>query len=143
MNIQVAYFSTTGNTRKVADSIAEALSIKALPISEWNESTVVDILFLGGAIYANHQHGLHSSMKTFIAGLDPKKIRAIAVFGTGFIHSDAVDRLRDLALARGINVVGESFFCLGRFTFFNLAHPNKQDLTDAADFAKRIVMRLS
>ena len=143
MNIHIAYYSATGNTRKVANRMAKAVSCMAESITSWKDSSTIDLLFLGAAVYANHGHGLHASMKAFISGLDSKKVKAVALFGTGFIHSDAIERMRDLAHSRGINVLGESFFCLGRFAFFNLGHPNAKDLRDAEDYAKRIVTRMS
>lgn len=139
MNVRVAYFSATGNTRKVAGAIARGAGCAEADIGAWSPEGQVDLLFLGGAVYANHGHGLHAALKDFVARLDPGCVKQVAVFGTGFIHSDAVARLKALIEARGIPVRAESFFCLGRFALFNLGHPSTKDLAAAEDFARRTV----
>ncbi len=139
MNVRVAYFSTTGNTRKIAGAIARGAGCVETELGGWKPGGRVDLLFLGGAVYANHEHGLHAALKDFIARLDPENVKEVAVFGTGFIHSDAVSRLRTLVEARGIPVRADSFFCLGRFALFNLGHPNAKDREAAEDFARRAV----
>lgn len=139
MNIQVSYYSATGNTRKVATAIASSLGTDAVDIASYAPGPEpVDILFLGAAVYATHDHGLHKNVKNFIAGLDPEHVKRVAVFGTGFIQSEALSMLRSLLDKRGIPVVEEGFFCLGRFTFFNMGHPNAKDIAEAGAFAKRI-----
>ena len=139
MNVRVAYFSATGNTRKVAGAIARGAGCVETEIGGWKPEGRVDLLFLGGAVYANHGHGLHAALKDFIARLDPASVNEVAVFGTGFIHSDAVSRLTSLVEARGIPVRQESFFCLGRFALFNLGHPNAKDLEAAEDFSRQAI----
>ena len=51
MKVEVRYFTRTGNTKKLADAISEALGVKAetvdAPLSE-----KADILFLGSSVYA-------------------------------------------------------------------------------------------
>ena len=139
MNIRVVYYSATGNTRKVATAIASAVGTKAVDIASYAPgSGPVDTLFLGAAVYANQDHGLHKMVKNFIAGLDPENVKRVAIFSTGFIQSEALLMLRDLLNARGIKLVEEGFFCLGRFTFFNMGHPNAKDSAEAVAFAKRV-----
>ena len=46
MKIAVRYYTKTGNTKRLAEAIAEAVGAEALPISEAVEEPV-DILFLG------------------------------------------------------------------------------------------------
>lgn len=139
MNIQVAYFSATGNTRKVALAIASELGVEAVGIDALaRASEPIDLLILGGAVYANHGHGLHASLKGFIDGLDPSKVRRAAVFATGFIHSEAIAMMRWRLAARKIPVADDSFFCLGRFALFNMGHPGAADLDSARAFAKRL-----
>lgn len=139
MNIQVAYFSATGNTRKVAQTIASELGVEAVSIDELAKgSEPIDLLVLGGAVYANHGHGLHASLKDFIDGLDPSRVRKAAVFATGFIHSEAIAMMRWRLASRKVQVADESFFCLGRFALFNMGHPGKADLDSAKAFARKL-----
>ncbi|MBU0929066.1 MAG: flavodoxin [Spirochaetes bacterium] len=136
MNVRVAYYSATGNTRKVAGAIADALGCEAVGIDAY-PADGVELLFLGAAVYATHGHGVHQAVKDFVAGLDPAMVGKVALFSTGFIQSEAIPILRGLLAARGIPVAEESFFCLGRFALFNLGRPNAVDLLAAAEFAKR------
>lgn len=138
MKVRVAYYSATGNTRKVAESMAGALGVTAESIGNGAEPGEADVLLIGGAVYATHDHGLHPRVKEFIAGLDAKKIRLAAVFATGFIQSDAVGILKNMLARHGIGVADESYFCKGRFAFFNLGHPGAADLEAAAIFARKI-----
>lgn len=139
MNAQVVFYSATGNTRKVAESIAAAIGCTATSIAKDSMAEgPVDLLFLGAAVYATHDHGLHASVKAFIDGLDPARIKQAAIFSTGFIQSEALAMMRSRLEARGIKVAAESYFCLGRFALFNLGHPNAKELGAAAAFAKKI-----
>ena len=51
MKIAVRYYTKTGNTKRLAEAIAEAVGAKALPIST-PIAEPVDILFLGNSYYA-------------------------------------------------------------------------------------------
>jgi flavodoxin len=138
MNTQVAYYSVTGNTRKVAEAIAASASCVLTTIGQDQfDGERIDLLFLGAAVYATHDHGVHAAVRKFIASLDPDKIKKVALFSTGFIQSEAIAMMRRLLEAKGLTVADESFFCLGRFTLFNLGHPNSKDLQAAAGFAKK------
>lgn len=139
MKVRVAYYSATGNTRKVAEKIAGALDCVATSIDAYPDDGTVDLLFLGGAVYATHGHGVHEAIRTFIAGLEPDKVKNVALFSTGFIQSEAIPGMRKLLESRGITVLPESYFCLGRFALFNLGHPNARELEGAAAFAKKLI----
>jgi len=137
MNVRVAYFSATGNTRKVAESMAGAIGCKATGIDAFADDGTVDLLFLGAAVYATHGHGVHEAVRKFIASLEPDRVKKVALFSTGFIQSEAIPGMRKLLEARGIAVLPESYFCLGRFALFNLGHPNALELEGAAAFARK------
>jgi len=140
MNVRVAYFSSTGNTRKVAEAIAKAAGCPVSPIDAFPDGMeAIDLLFLGAAVYATHDHGIHASMKRFIAELEPDKIKIVALFSTGFIQSEAISMMRRLLETRGIKVAADSFFCLGRFALFNMGHPNAKELGAAAEFTEKLL----
>ena len=138
MKARVVYYSVTGNTRKVAESMAEALGVTAESIGNGAEPGDADVLFIGAAVYATHDHGLHPRVKEFIAGLDAKQVGLAAVFATGFIQSDAVGLIRNLLTRQGIKVANDSYFCKGRFALFNMGHPNAKELEAAREFAKQV-----
>ena len=52
MNIKVVYHSRTGNTKKIAEAIAESVSASVETISENIKVDAIDILFLGDGVYA-------------------------------------------------------------------------------------------
>lgn len=137
MNVRVVYASQTGNTKKVAASIASALGIEAESVGEEGSAIEADLLFVGGAVYATHDHGIKPELASFIAGLDPHRIGKAAIFSTGF-QDRAFVILRGLLDAKGIPIVREHFFCKGKFLLFNVGHPGVADLEAARQFALQV-----
>jgi flavodoxin len=136
MNIKVFYWSMTGNTKKVAETMAQVLGCKAESILSSREPISADILFLGAAVYATFNHEVNPAISEFIERLDPAKIGKAVLFCTGFADT-AVNIMRGLFKKKGIPVAENSFFCKGKlFIFFNFGHPNVTDLENAKSFAK-------
>lgn len=50
MKVAVRYYSKSGNTKKLADAIAEALKTEAMDISH-EVNGEVDVLFMGSSVY--------------------------------------------------------------------------------------------
>jgi flavodoxin len=138
MRARVVYQSVTGNTKKVAEAIACAAGCAAEPVSAVTVSEPVDMLFLGASI---HGKDIDPSVKKFIEGLDPTLVRHVTVFSTGFEgHKEmAVGVMKDLLARRGVHVANKCYFCRGKFLFFNLRHPDAQDLTGAEEFARSVL----
>jgi flavodoxin len=136
---RIFYATQTGNTKKVANAMGEALGIPAEPVDSAGAGTRIaaDILFVGGAVYATYDHGIRPELTRFISGLDPAKIGKAVIFCTGF-EDRAVDIMKLLLEMKGIAVAKETFFCKGRFFLFNLGHPSPTDLERAMEFARRI-----
>lgn len=139
MNTKVVYHSTTGNTRKVAEAIARAVGCSAEPVDSADLSGSIDLLFIGGAIYATHDHKLHPSMSALIDKLNPDRIKRTVPFITYAFNNDALDQLRRLLKLKRLVVTDDCFKCKGKFLLFNRKHPDADDLRQAAEFAKRIV----
>lgn len=139
MNIAVRYHSRGGNTKKLADAIAQASGVQAgdcsVPISE-----AVDLLFLGASVYG---FGLDDATKDFILGLSPDKVKCVALFGTSAIvktgNQDMAKRLRE----KGISVAGQDFYCRGAFAVLHRGRPNEEDLKCAAEFAEALIRTLT
>ena len=138
MNIRVCYQSRGGNTRKLAEAMAAALRVPAENVESAGPAAQADVLFLGGAVYATHDHDLAPSMIRFIEALDPARVGKAVVFSTGFPTSVARASLRKRLAAKGIAVADQDFHCKGKFLFFNWGHPNYQDLDAAGDFARKL-----
>jgi flavodoxin len=85
MKIAVRYQSKGGNTKAVAEKIAELTGVKAEAIgTALNEP--VDILFIGGAIYA---FGMEGTLKNYLRDLDPAMVKSAVAFSTGMKMSVA------------------------------------------------------
>jgi flavodoxin len=139
MNSKVFYWSKTGNTKKVAETMADVLGCKAESILSYREPVSADILFLGAAVYATFNHEVNPAVTEFIGRLDPAKIGKVILFCTGFADT-AIGIMRGHLKRRGVPVAESSFFCKGKmFIFFNFGHPNGTDLASAKSFARAAI----
>ncbi len=135
MNIAVRYFTRGGNTAKVAEAVAKSAGVEAQSVdASINEP--VDILFLGGSVYA---FGLDESIKTFIEKLDANMVKTVAVFSTSAIVKSGNQEMEKLLDRKGIKVLHPVFYCRGEFKFMHKGHPNAEDLKEAAAFARKIL----
>ncbi len=139
MNIQVTYHSQSGNTRKVAEAIAQELEVTAIPIDQTQNifRKPVDLLLIGDGMYFG---GMSGQMKQFIDTLEPQKIKAAAVFSTsGGSWPMGPAGLKKRLAERNIVVLEQSFKCHG--STFGVAfpsHPNEADLANARKFARSV-----
>lgn len=100
MKIAVVYQSRGGNTRAVADVIAENLELKAASIDEpLNEN--VDVLFLGGGAYG---WDADPQLKKYLETLDSHKIGQIIAFTTTGVMKVALNKITEYANKAGIKV---------------------------------------
>ncbi|MCC8022287.1 MAG: hypothetical protein LIO46_00640 [Clostridiales bacterium] len=140
MKVCVIYHSKTGNTKKVAEAIANAADTTAVPVSEARQllSEPVDLLFVGDGMYYG---GMDKSMRAFIECLDASQIRAAAVFATsGGSWPMGPSGLRGQLKNRGIRVLDQSFKCHGgAFGIAFSSHPNEEDLKAARQFARGVI----
>ena len=86
MTFAVRYYTKTGNTRKLATAIADALGVQALPISE-PVTEPVDILLLGNSYYA---FSIDPEVRSFVKGLDNEKVGKIVNFGSAALDRKSV-----------------------------------------------------
>jgi flavodoxin len=136
MNTAVAYFSRTGNTKKVAEAIASAARCSAQAISEYDAGKPVDVLFIGGSIYGGK---LEPSLEEFIRSLSPGRVGKAVVFST-HVSGDKANALVRAALStQNIPVAEECYSCKGVFLLFNMGHPNGAELEDAGKFAASMI----
>ncbi len=130
---EVVYYSLTGNTRQVADSIAAELDVTAENVRTKNELAEDSFVFLGAGLYGPLQGW---GFRRFIDrnSFDGRKV---ALFGTsGEGRGKEAEALEEAVAARGAEVVGR-FHCKGDFLFLvNRNHPTSQDLEDARRFAR-------
>lgn len=142
MNSLVIYSSKTGNTKKVAESIAKELDCKIINLDKYCindiDLTDIDFVFLGSGVYANR---LHENVMRFAESLNPsRKIKFaffITWFGRGKSGKLAVEKCKDILLKNNQEVCEDYFNCYGEgFVFFRKGHPNESDLEKAKNWAK-------
>ena len=78
MKAAVRYYTKTGNTKRLAEAVAEAVGTEALPISTPVDEPV-DILFLGNSYYA---FTIDPEVRNFIRSLDKNNVGRIVNFGS-------------------------------------------------------------
>ena len=139
MVIKVMYHSATGNTRKIAEAIAQELGIEAEKIGKEQApiSEPIDLLFLGDGIYAGKPG---KETISFIEQLTPEVVKNAAVFATYGGQNVIGDRIAALLKDKGLSIAGEPFTCKGKCWFFiNRKRPNESDLEMSRQFARSIV----
>ncbi len=133
MNYAVRYYTKTGNTRKLAEAIANELGVKALPISEpVNEK--VDYLFLGNSYYA---FSIDPEVRSFVASLDKNLIGKIVNFGSAAMLNSTYKKVKAEADKAGIAMDTKEFHCKGEFKGIHKGRPNEDDIKAAAAFARQ------
>ena len=134
MNIAIRYYTRSGNTKKLADAISEALNIEAFDVSvPLSEKT--DILFLGCSYYA---FDVDPIVKDFIVN-NKDNIGKIICLGTSAMMKSMKKPVTKVAKTVGVTVSDEEFHCRGRFGKIHKNRPDADDLKDAAEFAKKVV----
>jgi len=140
MKTEVIYYSRSGNTKKVADAIAQALGQVSEAVAPDYPLENVGILFLGAGAYANK---VDKRMTEFIRTLNSSEVKNVVLFGSYGWHKNFLDYMRDLLKSQGINVVEETYSCKGKLFFFIYRkHPDDQDLKQAGEFAKVVYEKL-
>lgn len=135
MNIAVRYYTKTGNTKRLAEAVANAVGVEALPISE-PVAEPVDILFLGNSYYA---FSIDPEVREFVASLDKEKVGKIVNFGSAAMLNSTFKKVKAEADRVGIPMDEREFHCKGEFKGLHKGRPNEDDLSAAAEFAKAIV----
>lgn len=128
MSVAVRYYSRSGNTRAVAEAIAEAAGVAALSVdqSEASITEPVDVMFVGGALYA---YGIDSHLKDYLKNLDGSKVKKAVVFSTSWISKHSIDLIKKGLKEKGIQVEAEAFHVKSK--------PNEEQLKEASDFARK------
>lgn len=134
MNCAVRYYTKTGNTKKLAEAVAQAVGVEALPITEPVDEKV-DVLFLGNSYYA---FNIDPEVRSFVQSLDRKKIGKIVNFGSAAMLNSTFKKIKAEASKIGVKMDEREFHCRGEFKGVHKGRPNEDDLKAAAEFAKSI-----
>ena len=135
MKVAVRYYTKTGNTKKLAQAIADALGAEALPLSV-PVTEKVDLLFLGNSYYA---FSIDPEVRDFIHSLDKKTVGKIVNFGSAALLNSTWKKVRAEADKVGIPLEEREFHCRGEFKGIHKGKPDAADLKAAADFPRKIV----
>ena len=153
MNPIIIYCSKTGNTEKVAQSVARGLDGKARMVKldlspegllkEFSPDFTLDVspydlVFFGGWVMVMR---VHPFLYTFIKrckNLEGKKVAGFLSGGAGLSREHAHDDFKALIDARGAELVGFSYTS----TLLGLTLTQKK-LNAAEDFARNISKRLN
>lgn len=126
----VRYYSRSGNTKILAEAIATALHVDAVSVDSDNAEIkeTVDILFIGGALYA---YGLDKHLKTYLENLDGSKVKKAVVFSTSWISKHSVDLIKNALKEKGIDVEDKYIYAKNK--------PSEKDIIDAQKTVKAII----
>ncbi|MCM1084540.1 MAG: flavodoxin [Clostridium sp.] len=134
MKVAVRYYTRSGNTKKIAEAVANAIGVKA-ETTDKALAEDVDILFLCSSVYA---YGVDDNVKRFISGINVKVGKVVNVSTAALVKS-TYKQVGKLLKEKGIPHAEEEFYCKGSFGPIHKGKPNEKDCKDAAAFAKRIV----
>ncbi len=134
MNIAVRYYTKTGNTKRLAEAVAKAVGVEALPL-EAPIDEPVDVLFLGNSYYA---FSIDPEVRTFIRKLDRNKVGRIVNFGSAAMLNSTYKKVKAEADKVGIPMDEKEFHCKGEFKGVHKGKPDAADLAAVAAFAKTI-----
>ena len=134
MKIAIRYYTKTGNTKKLAESISSAINVEAKTVDE-PLTEDVDILFLGSAVYAA---GIDKKVKEFIKNIDVN-VGSVVNFSSAALIESTYKQVKSEVEKKGLNMSEDEFHCRGAFKFVHRGRPNEDDLKDVQEFAKRII----
>ena len=128
MNVAVRYYSRSGNTKALAEAMARAAGVPAISVDapEAKLDEPVDVLFIGGALYA---YGLDSHLKEYLKTLKREDARKAVIFSTSWISKHSLDLLRKGLEEAGIPVEAETFYVKSK--------PSEEQLKQAEAFAEK------
>lgn len=108
MEIAIRYFSKLGHTKDIANAMAEELGVEAVSIvDEPTLSHAVDLLFLGGAPYANV---MDDRLRSYAKALEPAMVKKAVLFTTSNWSRRTVRSLKKILRNKGIEVEEEYFY---------------------------------
>ena len=108
MNIQIRYLSKLGHTKAIAEAIARGANAKALSITEEPElKEHVDLLFLGGAPYANI---MDKALSQYVKALTKEMVDEVVLFTTSNWSRRTVNSIRKTLTKKGIAVRKDYFY---------------------------------
>jgi len=133
--IAVRYYSKSGNTKKLAEKIAEVAGCKA-ETTDIDLHEKVDILFLGASVYWG---GIDKNVKHYIERLDKNMVGKVVIFSTSALAERGLPSIKKHLLAKDIKVATDDYYCRGQFATLYKGKPDEKDLVAVEDFTKKMI----
>lgn len=133
MKVAVRYYSRGGHVKAMAEALARGAGVEAVSIDDPNAQLTepVDLLFIGGALYAFH---LDPKLVEYVEHIEGDMVTDRAVcFGSSFLTRRPIYILQDLIKRRGITVSPQAAYAR--------SSPNEALLDSLAYFAEVEVNR--
>jgi flavodoxin len=146
----IFYSSKSGNTKKIAESMAAQVGCEAIKItSDSTPSTLdleeYDLIFVGTGLYAGTPN---EDVLKYLSNFNFRTPKQFALFITwgGAPQSDkiALTRLRALLEGKGQTVIREHFASYGGWKgiLMKRGHPKPEEIQAAGEWAKQLVQKL-
>jgi len=147
MNPVVLYSTKSGNTEKVALEIAQELNCKTIKLSDKSDFSAItlkdfDFVFLGTWVRGGEPS---PDMLNFLQHLnleDGNRQFALFITWAGGGKSDVLTfiRVKQLLEVKNQKLLDDCYKCFGKtFGITRRGHPDKQELSQARKWAKKIV----
>jgi flavodoxin len=143
MRAIILYASKSGNTKKIADSMAVQLGCETIKITAENTSSFdlekFDLIFVGTGLYAGTPN---EDLVKFLGGVNFKSQKRFALFITwgGAPRSDkmALGKLKALLESKGQKVLDDHFASYGGWKgiLMKRGHPKPEEIRAAGVWAK-------
>ena len=134
MKIAVRYYTRSGNTKKLAEAIAKAVSVEEKDVTAPLIGKA-EILFLGCSYYA---FDVDEAVKEFIVK-NKDNIGEVVCFGTSAMMKSMKKPVAKVAESVGVSIAEEEFHCRGKFGVLHKGRPNEEDLRQVVEFAKNYI----
>jgi flavodoxin len=148
MKTIILYASKSGNTKKIADSMASQLGCEAIKITSADPSSTVDLagydlVLVGTGLYAGTPN---EDIVRYLEKLEIKSAKQFVLFITwgGAPGSDkmVLTRLKTLLEKKGQKVLEDHFACYGGWKIIKRGHPKSDEIQAAGEWAKKLVEKL-
>lgn len=129
MNIAVRYYSRSGNTKLLAETIANEAHVKAVSVDSIDAEIKepVDLLFIGGALYA---YGLDKHLKEYLKTLKKENIKKAVVFSTSWLSKHSIDLIKKALSENGIEIEDEFIYAKNK--------PSLEKLEEVKNIVKKL-----
>ena len=134
MKVAVRYYTQTGNTKKLAEAIADELGVEAKPVTDTLEEST-ELVFLCNSVY---WAGIDKAVKKFVKD-NVARIGKIVNVSTAALIESSYTQMKKLTASAGVELCENEFHCRGKFSALHAGHPDEADLKAAREFARSLV----